>query len=660
MSRGLLAGVGFAVLASILVRAPAFADEGTVLADRWDATRINGTKAGYGHTVIRKTTTPDGVRIETTTEGRMEFARMGTTLLIEQSSSTVEREDGSLVSIRTSTKMSGNETIVVITFDKGTATIATTNLGQTREAKVAVPEGTVGPYRSERLTAERGFAPGSSHQIRQFVTDLGGPALATTKVVGPEEVADAEGVKQKRVRLDVSFDVMPIVASTWVTPEGDPVQSRVEMSGMVIETFRTTKEGAQSAEAGEKKGAAEVFAPSLIACRHLVPHPRLLDSALLHIKSKKADRPWVPVTDDRQTVERTEADGSILMRLARVVPPPGATGKRPLANVPTDVAPFLVSTSMLQADDPLIKSSMEKAVGGETDAWRAAQAIEGWVYREVGEKSLDVAFASALEVCRDKKGDCTEHAVLAAALCRAAGIPSRVVLGLEYLTGILGGHAWTEVWIEGRWYAIDATLGVGWADPLHLTLGRVALAEGTYGAEFASFMDSMSQIEVDVREATFAGRTIRFDEGAVRTEGGTYVNLPWGLAVRSPAGFTVETRKPAEGLSQRLADWKGTSKSGAPRTIHARAESMRVGDGLAKTVQPYIGSAKLDAATVDGRPALVGDVGEGAGRQRVAVVLDDMDSFFAFSLVPVETPEDRAFFDAFLAGVDLDAEQAVR
>jgi hypothetical protein len=44
----------------------------------------------------------------------------------------------------------------------------------------------------------------------------------------------------------------------------------------------------------------------------------------------------------------------------------------------------------------------------------------------------------------------------------------------------------------------------------------------------------------------------------------------------------------------------------------------------------------------------------------VAFVLDDLDSLFAFSLEPSETPEDRALFDAFLAGVDLDAEPAAR
>ena len=59
-------------------------------------------------------------------------------------------------------------------------------------------------------------------------------------------------------------------------------------------------------------------------------------------------------------------------------------------------------------------------------------------------KNLSVGLATAKEVARTLAGDCTEHAVLAAALGRAAGIPTKVATGLVYFQGMLGYHMWTE------------------------------------------------------------------------------------------------------------------------------------------------------------------------------------------------------------------------
>ena len=70
------------------------------------------------------------------------------------------------------------------------------------------------------------------------------------------------------------------------------------------------------------------------------------------------------------------------------------------------------------------------------DPWEKANAINHWVYRNIRDKNFKVAFAAAGEVARNLSGDCTEHAVLAAAMCRAVGVPSRVVVGLVYVENL--------------------------------------------------------------------------------------------------------------------------------------------------------------------------------------------------------------------------------
>src|SRR5205807_1921486 len=100
--------------------------------------------------------------------------------------------------------------------------------------------------------------------------------------------------------------------------------------------------------------------------------------------------------------------------------------------------------------------------------------VEKWVHENMS-SSTAVGFATAAQVARDLKGDCRQHAMLSAAMCRAAGVPSRTALGVVYGEGrergpVLGFQMWTEVFGQGQWVGIDATLGKGGVGPGHLKI----------------------------------------------------------------------------------------------------------------------------------------------------------------------------------------------
>jgi transglutaminase-like putative cysteine protease len=85
-------------------------------------------------------------------------------------------------------------------------------------------------------------------------------------------------------------------------------------------------------------------------------------------------------------------------------------------------------------------------------------------------KNLATGFASAAEAARLRGGDCSEHAVLLAALARGAGIPARIASGLIYADRFAGQsnvwvwHVWTQCLVptaDGtglEWLDYDATL----------------------------------------------------------------------------------------------------------------------------------------------------------------------------------------------------------
>ena len=105
-------------------------------------------------------------------------------------------------------------------------------------------------------------------------------------------------------------------------------------------------------------------------------------------------------------------------------------------------------------------------------------------------------------MAKNLEGDCTEHAVLLAALLRAKKIPSRVVVGLVYVTGgqSFGGHMWTEAFLNGRWVPLDAPLGQSGIGAAHIKMAASSLADDApapIGA-FLPLLDVLGTLEIEV------------------------------------------------------------------------------------------------------------------------------------------------------------------
>ncbi|MBU0549957.1 transglutaminase-like domain-containing protein [Myxococcota bacterium] len=146
----------------------------------------------------------------------------------------------------------------------------------------------------------------------------------------------------------------------------------------------------------------------------------------------------------------------------------------------------LASTRFIQRDHPEIVATARAIVGDAADTLTASRRLAAWVHAHL--KRAHVAGApSALETLRAGEGDCNEHAVLFAALARAVGVPTRVVLGLVYQEGAWGYHAWNEVWVEGGFLSLDVTWDQHPTDVGHLKLladglARQGLLAGLWGA----------------------------------------------------------------------------------------------------------------------------------------------------------------------------------
>lgn len=131
--------------------------------------------------------------------------------------------------------------------------------------------------------------------------------------------------------------------------------------------------------------------------------------------------------------------------------------------------------------DPAMRAVVAALIGD-----RAAQAamnprarmqrLTRFVSSHMDEVATYSGYATALEALESGRGDCTEHALLLATLARAAGIPSRVVMGVAYNNERFLGrrfvfvpHMWVQAWTGERWESFDSGLGA-------FTAGYIALA----------------------------------------------------------------------------------------------------------------------------------------------------------------------------------------
>ncbi len=165
------------------------------------------------------------------------------------------------------------------------------------------------------------------------------------------------------------------------------------------------------------------------------------------------------------------------------------------ANKPTqDVTFFLQATPLVQANHPQMKAQVDKIIKTDDVPEQKVKKIVHWVYRNVEKKPV-LSVPNALEVLKNKVGDCNEHAVLVAALLRTAGIPAQIETGLVYLHGRFYYHAWNIAYI-GNWITADAVFNQFPADVTHIRLVRGE------SSEQLDLIGVMGKIKLEILEQT--------------------------------------------------------------------------------------------------------------------------------------------------------------
>jgi hypothetical protein len=163
-------------------------------------------------------------------------------------------------------------------------------------------------------------------------------------------------------------------------------------------------------------------------------------------------------------------------------------------------------TAWLQSDHPRLQAMAAAVRGFDVSDARKMELLLERAIPYVEEADFNGHY-SALDTLERRAGDCTEAAVLLAALGRAAGIATRVASGLSYSRESYHGvsnafipHSWTLAYVDGAWLSFDLSLREFDSAHIVLTIGDGDPRSIAAAGQLASLLrlDSMAEVRARV------------------------------------------------------------------------------------------------------------------------------------------------------------------
>ncbi|WP_036115187.1 MULTISPECIES: transglutaminase-like domain-containing protein [Luteibacter] len=327
-----------------------------------------------------------------------------------------------------------------------------------------------------------GFKAGSHYELKTFDAMKQEVATVDVEVVGDEMIdlpSGTERLHHLRQRLAGTTGKQGL--DMWVNDHGEVRRGISPLLG-----FRMEVAACDEACASAPDQNIDVLRSAMLQSPRIIPNGAQNQSMTYRFHLRD-DLPAPFVTTDEQQVRKlSESDYEVTVGHSQ-----RHTDEQGPA--PEDTA----SNPWVQSDAPEVIAMAKEAVGSASNDLNRMRRLRSFLTSYIDQTGLEVGYASALETIQTRHGDCTEHAVLLAALARSQGIPTRIVTGLVYAQRFAGAsrvfvpHTWVQSWIDGRWVSFDSAQAR--FDSTHIAMG---VGSGDPWRFFAA-MASLGRIQVD-------------------------------------------------------------------------------------------------------------------------------------------------------------------
>ncbi len=453
----------------------------------WQVISMGGTPIGYVHTVTRERAEPEPA-IVSTAFGHTRITRLGFVMEIRTTTEYVETLDGELRSVVSETHTASTKSRSKATVKGIVVEIEKTIAGKTFKSEVKCEEQLFGPYGQTQQTLRTALFEGGSLEYSTFVPELGSVSTSTVSIDGRRELMHG-GETLSLWHGTVAQDILPgITTEVWMDDEGNLIRSLTPTMGG-LETRRSSEFEALRAVAPSRN--VDIMKRFFVPCSTEIIRPYRTKEILFELEAPDAVLSQLQLKDRRQTIEE-ESAGKVLLRVRAVGDADAPAAEKPAKE-------FLVPTPYLQSDDPEIIALAHEAARDAATPHEKALNLREWVYDHVKTKDFSIGFASAKEVAASRRGDCTEHAVLLAAMLRAEEIPSRVAVGVVYYRGQFAYHMWTEAFLND-WTAFDSSLGQEIVDATHIKFTDAALTDTSATMPLLKMTGIIGNLKITVKE----------------------------------------------------------------------------------------------------------------------------------------------------------------
>jgi transglutaminase-like putative cysteine protease len=490
--------------------------KGKLIRDIWDAAYLEGTRAGHIHTTVREIDRDGKKLYQTNVTLELTLRRFQDVIKQQMQSGTVETADGKVTAVSMSQTLGKEQQLELHGAVQGKQLAVKVSGKMNMDKLIPWNEQVIGLYREQQIFKEKAVKPGDKFSYLHYEPVVN--AVVTIQVaVKDQEIVDVTGIKQKLLRAEAMpekiMGVQLPLTVFWLDKDFQVIRSQVDMPGLGKLTLaRTTREVALSPVTAAK--ITDIGLTQLIPLNRRIPRAHDSSAAVYRITLPADDEPakafagpdfYVTVNGHMISQEEmlglTLKDGKVVAKLNGEAldfstiqvstadtrqQAKNAKGKSfelhvkalrkplPMKDAPAAAAEFLKSNYFVNSEDAKVQELAKKAVATEKDPWQKALRIEKWVHDNMKIQNFTEAMATSDHVARTLEGDCTEYAMLTAAMCKAVGVPARTALGFVYVDAakgpVFGYHMWTEVYVQGQWLALDATLGRGSVGAGHIKI----------------------------------------------------------------------------------------------------------------------------------------------------------------------------------------------
>lgn len=463
--------------------------------ESWYAYYIDGEHVGFNHLAADLVSIQDRPHVRYRMEDRLTIRRGTAKLMQHIQQECLEQQSGQPVRLEATVRIGSDTTLFRGRMEGDVFRLETTRGEATTAREIPWQGNFFGPHAVEQSLRDNPLARDGQRIVRTLIPIQAMVGRNELNGMNHEATDLRDGHSQRLLKIENRLwfgENQGVTSYAWTDALGRII--KLAVPSLKLTGYRTNRAAATAAVDPQR----DVLASTFIRLSRPVDQPRTLKEAVYRVTLTEdahlqtLDFPELP----GQKVARQRAGSLQLTVRSGLHHLPSPAWSRPHA---ADLA----SGPLIDYQAASVQALKKQAVREQPpDEKATALQLTRFVHEHVAQKDFSRSFARASQVAEEAVGDCTEHAVLLAALLRDQQIPARIAAGLVYLDTAggpaMGYHMWNLAFVDGGWIALDATLGTGLAPADRITILTCDLASGNEYECLIPVLSVLGQLQIEV------------------------------------------------------------------------------------------------------------------------------------------------------------------